>query len=170
MPHAVPPHRSMPLPALPHSALPSAAAPMGCCTSRLPPPSGTETTAAAAGMTASVPLHAHTSSKQNADADLPPTAPPVPLPSALQTSSGPTALSPAPLLPGSPAAPPIANARPAQKSCPGSLPALLPARPHTLHTTLLLPPFGDRHTPRARQTRAAAAPSGPASRSSSAAT
>src|SRR6185437_4114127 len=66
MPHAAPLHRSMPLPALPHSALPSAAAPAGCCTSRLPPPSGTETTAAAARTTASASLYPHTSSVQDA--------------------------------------------------------------------------------------------------------
>src|SRR6185437_15281175 len=65
-PHAAPLHRSMPLPALARSALLSAAAPTGCCTSRSPLPSGTKTTAAAARTTASVFLHAHTSSVQDA--------------------------------------------------------------------------------------------------------
>src|SRR6185437_9852573 len=138
-PHAAPPPRSMPLPALFHSFRPSAAAPKGCCTSRLPPPSGTETTAAAARTTASVFLHAHTSSMVAVDADPPAISLSVPLPSALQTSSGSTALSPAPLAPGSPAAPPAVNARPTQKSCPESLRAPRPAHPHTPHTTPLLP-------------------------------
>src|SRR6185312_7131114 len=108
-------------------------------------------------------------SVQDAGDDLPAAAPPDPLPSALQTSSGSKALSPAPLLPGSPAVPPTENARPAQKNCPGSLPAPLQAHPHTPRTTLPLPLSAVPHTQPARQTPAAAAPSGPASRSSSAA-